>query len=188
MMIFNCNMDILNLKDLMTDSIISQFNTSLSKIFEDIEKQYDIPKNELEERYLIGTISEPILSETKLKKSKPIEKQFCCLARKQDGGQCTRRRKEGDEYCGKHAIQRKYGRIDDNEVICTTETTHIPEDKVATWEIRFGEKTFLRDINGVVYDNDKIIGKLAKDETIILIDNECKKIGKMNKDGSITKV
>lgn len=180
-------MDILNLKPIISDKTNELINSILFKVFEDIEKQYEIPKSELEERYLIGVIPEPIIAESKLKKSKPIEKEFCCLARKQDGGQCTRRRKDGEEYCGKHAVQRKYGRIDDNEVICTTETTHIPEDKVATWEIKFGDKTYLRDINSIVYENDRIIGKLAKDGSLILIDSDCKKIGKILKDGSIIK-
>jgi len=186
-------MDILNLKPIISDKTNELVNQVLSKIFEDIEKQYEIPKNELEERYLIGTISDLIISDSKSKKSKSIEtlnsksKEFCCKARKQDGGQCTRRRKDSEDYCGKHAVQRKYGRIDDNEVICTTETTHIPEDKVATWEICFGDKTYLRDINSVVYDRDKIIGKLAKDGSLILIDSDCKIIGKMLKDGSIIK-
>jgi len=182
-MIFNSNMDILNLKPIISDKSNELINIILSRVFEDIEKQYEIPKNELEERYLIGNPIE-IISEPKTKKSKPIEKELCCLARKQDGGQCTRRRKDNEEYCGKHAIQRKYGRVDDNEVICTTETTHIPEDKVATWEIKFGDKTYLRDINSVVYDKDKIIGKLAKDGSLILIEGDCKKIGKILKDGT----
>lgn len=176
-------MDILNLKKTITDSTVSQFNSILQKIFEDIEKQYEIPKKELEERYLIGSISDTI-SEIKPKKTKSIEKDLCCLARKQDGGQCTRRRKDGEDYCGKHTLQRKYGRIDDNEVICTTETTHIPEDKVATWEVKFGDKVYLRDMNNIVYDKDRIIGRIGKDGCLNLVDDKCNVIGKMNKDGT----
>jgi hypothetical protein len=182
-------MDILDLKKIVTDglsvSIIDNFNTTLIKIFEDIEKQYEIPKKDLEERYLIGTINE---TETKTKKPKTLDIETCCLARKQDGGQCTRRRKDGQDYCGKHLVQRKYGRIDDNEIICTTETTHISEDKVATWEEKFGDKIFHRDINNIVYDREKIIGKIGKDGTLILVDENCKKIGKMLKDGTIVKI
>jgi hypothetical protein len=184
-------MDILNIKKTLSDSVITtlidQFNISLTKIFEDIEKQYEIPKSELTERYLLTNTNE-IIIEPKSKKTKITDKEFCCLARKQDGGQCTRRRKEGEEYCGKHTVQRKYGRIDDNEVICTTETTHIPENEIATWEIKFGEKVYNKDINNIVYDRDKIIGKLSKDGSLILIDENCKKIGKILKDGTEIKL
>lgn len=183
-------MDILDLKKWITDGItigiIDQFNYALTKVFEDIEKQYEIPKSELEERYLIGSLNEMFL-EPKPKKTKIIDLDTCCLARKQDGGQCTRRRKDGQDYCGKHVVQRKYGRIDDNEIVSTTETTHISEDKVATWEEKFGEKTFHRDINNIVYDKEKIIGKIGKDGCLILVDENCKKIGKMLKDGTIIK-
>jgi hypothetical protein len=179
-------MDILNLKPIITDSTISQFNSILQKIFDDIQTQYDIPKKELEERYLIGNISE-IIIEPKLKKSSKIDKDQCCLARKQDGGQCTRRRKDGEDYCGKHLVQRKYGRIDDNEVICTTETTHIPEDKVATWEVKFGDKIYLRDMNNIVYDNDRIIGRIGKDNSLYLVDDDCNIISKIDKNGKVCK-
>ena len=35
-----------------------------------------------------------------------------CLARKQDGLQCTRNKKPNCDYCGKHIINRKFGNID----------------------------------------------------------------------------
>lgn len=43
----------------------------------------------------------------------PVDPSTICMARKQDGNQCTRRKKEGQEYCGKHIKNRKYGRIDE---------------------------------------------------------------------------
>ena len=39
-----------------------------------------------------------------------------CLARKQGGFQCTKRKQEGCEYCGGHKNTRPYGRIDEEYV------------------------------------------------------------------------
>ena len=36
------------------------------------------------------------------------------MGRKQDGKQCTRRKKDNNDFCGKHISCQKYGRIDDN--------------------------------------------------------------------------
>lgn len=45
-----------------------------------------------------------------------------CLARKQGGFQCTKRKQDGSEYCGGHKNTRPYGRIDEEYVGPDTHT------------------------------------------------------------------
>lgn len=72
-------------------------NEEIINVLNKISSKYDIPFNELQ-----TTISNNNNNCNK------------CLARKQDGLQCTRNKKNNSDYCGKHINNRKYGRIDDN--------------------------------------------------------------------------
>lgn len=75
----------------------------LSNILKTISQKFDIPEDELEN----------------------ISKEHCkihlksgiCIARKQDGDQCTRKSKEGSVFCGKHIVNQKYGCVNDELVI-----------------------------------------------------------------------
>ena len=85
---------------------MSSLEQILSDFMDNIENKYAISRDELEQ--LIPTIID------KKKKKLPCSNDLLCLGRKQDGKQCTRRRKEGCEFCGKHINNQKYGRIDDS--------------------------------------------------------------------------
>mgnify|MGYP003686530015 FL=1 len=90
------------------------------------------------------------------------------MARKQDGNQCTRRRKQEGEFCGKHIKNKKYGRIDDNSNI----VGKLAEDDnyIMTWVEIFNGKEYLVDTNNIVYTKNisspKIIGKKLSDGVI----------------------
>ena len=72
--------------------INSEFNNYIDRV----SKKYNIPVKELQE--LVNTNN---------------NYDCKCLARKQDGEQCTRNKKLNSDYCGKHINNRKYGRVDD---------------------------------------------------------------------------
>ena len=84
-----------------------------------------------------------------------------CMARKQDGCQCTRNRRSGSDYCGKHIVKRKWGRVDEH--------LHLSTDDIITEPIEILGKLYYKDIKNVLFekigDNYSIIGKF-KDGTI----------------------
>jgi hypothetical protein len=87
-----------------------------------------------------------------------------CMARKQDGCQCTRNRRTGSDYCGKHITKRKWGRVDEH--------LHLSSDDIITEPIEIMGKLYYKDIKNVLFekigDNFTIIGKF-KDGTIKLL-------------------
>jgi len=64
-----------------------------------------------------------------------------CCARRASNEQCTRRRKEGSEYCGTHMKGTPHGITDSNEEPTTDST-----QKIEVWA---------QDIHGIVYYIDK---------------------------------
>lgn len=64
-----------------------------------------------------------------------------CCARRAEGEQCTRRRKEGSEYCGTHLKGTPHGIMDETQ----------EEQKIATTKI----DVWAQDIQGIVYYIDK---------------------------------
>ena len=93
------------------------------------------------------------------------------MARKQDGNQCTRRKKDHTDYCGKHIKNRKYGRIDDYSNI----VDKLAEDDnyIMTWIETFNGVEYLVDSNNIVYTNDVITPEI---------------VGKKNTDGTLEKI
>jgi len=83
------------------------------------------------------------------------------MARKQDGFQCSRRRKKTCEYCGKHTASRLYGRIDNK----------IDKDSISVKNIVIDDKQYLIDVNNIVFDlsGEMIIGKLMNDRKIFYV-------------------
>lgn len=82
----------------------------------------------------------PYLQDNSSKTQKKFSGKECeqCMGRKQDGKQCTRKRRPGKEFCGKHENNRRYGRIDDDNNITVQNNSDI---------IRFVKK----EINGSNY-------------------------------------
>lgn len=155
--------EILTIENISRD-IISLYSDNLKNILINISKEYDIDKNVLLSKYL----KFDNLRSKKKKKKTELLPSCLCMARKQDGNQCTRRRKQGGEFCGKHIKNRKYGRIDDNSNI----VGKLAEDDnyIMTWVEIFNGKEYLVDTNNVVYTKNisspKIIGKKISDGVI----------------------
>jgi hypothetical protein len=63
-----------------------------------------------------------------------------CCANRANGEQCTRRKKEGDEYCGTHMKGTPHGIVESNEEVKTQ------SQKIEVWA---------EDIQGIVYYIDK---------------------------------
>lgn len=123
---------------------------NIKLILDNIATDYNIDKNELY-KYL----------ENKKKNNDiPNSCNNLCMARKQDGNQCTRKKKYND-YCGKHVNNQKHGRIDDCDNL--VEDLSQDENYIMVWKENYENKEYLIDSNNIVYtnnvDNPQIIGK-----------------------------
>lgn len=85
-----------------------------------------------------------------------------CCAKRANGEQCTRRKKEGETYCGTHIKGTPHSIVDDVE--CETPTTK--NVKVDIWA---------QDIKGIIYYIDKA-GNVYDTEDIMKIDKYPKRI------------
>lgn len=108
---------------------------------------------------------------TKRKRVKNIV-DFCerCCAKRATNEQCTRRRKEGSEYCGTHIKGTPHGIIDNNN---SGEEVKQNIQKIEVWA---------QDIQGIMYYIDKS-GNVYKAEEIILNKINPKIIAKYVKNG-----
>ena len=102
--------DILSLENISRD-ILNLYSEQVKNILNDISKDFGIDKSLLHAKYLK---LDNLKTTKKRKKKTELAPSCLCMARKQDGNQCTRRRKPDGEYCGKHIKNRKYGRVDDH--------------------------------------------------------------------------
>ena len=88
-----------------------------------------------------------------------------CLARKQDGLQCTRNKKPNEDYCGKHIHNRKFGRIDDNN-------HNIDDNLLKTTIENLNGENYLVDSDNYVYtnniENPTLIGKKENNNLILI--------------------
>tara|TARA_B110001450_G_C17667380_1_gene500237 strand:+ start:7305 stop:7814 length:510 start_codon:yes stop_codon:yes gene_type:complete len=78
---------------------------------------------------------------TKRKRTKSVVPHYLrCMAKRANGEQCTRKRKDETSYCGTHDKNRPHG-------IISTEQSDVPElKKMEVW---------LQEINGILYYIDK---------------------------------
>lgn len=111
----------------------------------------------------------------KRKRSKnnvPIHEQ--CIAKKADGSQCTRRKRDGSHFCGTHIKGTPHGFIEQSTTSETTETSNtgfasnkvnIVTNNVVSMSKTKKVEIWLEDINGImhyidnnfnVYDNEDI--------------------------------
>jgi len=86
-----------------------------------------------------------------------------CSAKRANGEQCTRRKKEGESYCGTHIKGTPNSIVDDSDT-CETPTTK--NVKVDIWA---------QDIKGIIYYIDKA-GNVYDTEDIMKIDKHPKRI------------
>ena len=99
------------LSNILMDEIVLQINEHCSKIFRDISDTYpEVDYETLMKKYNI----ESNKNTKKCIKKKTNKKNNICMAKKADGFQCTRRKKNTMDFCGKHIKNLKFGRIDDH--------------------------------------------------------------------------
>ena len=125
-------------------------NDEIVIILQKISKKYNIPIEELQ---------------NVIKIENNINK---CLAKKQDGYQCTRNRKPNCDFCGKHILNRKYGRIDDN---VNNENNNFEKMHIEN----INDINYLVDENNYVYnnniDNPELIG-IKENNSIKILNND----------------
>jgi hypothetical protein len=129
-------------KDAVREKIIELGFNEKSKINDLIEYVYEYDRL---------TFSKDDLSKRKRVKN-AIPMQNRCSAKRANNEQCTRKRKEGSEFCGTHAKGAPHGLANDECGICTK-----PVDVVA------------RNIGGVVYYIDKFLNVY---ETAEILENK----------------
>ena len=165
-------MENIDLRDISKD-LGNIIKSRINEIIVAISIDYNLDENELIEKY--SPKLQAIQEQTKVKrKRKSIPKEQCCLGRKQFGEQCTRRKKNGSDFCGSHMKSLPYGRIDDQkEHLCKVKgkrgrkkkkvSIEENEEYIQTWiDKDLGDK-YLIDKYNTVYTNNpespKIIGK-----------------------------
>jgi len=100
----------------MTDNTTFVINKLISEriktVLDGVANKFGINEKDLKEFLILDSD----------KQQKKILSKQCeqCMGRKQDGKQCTRKRKPNIEFCGKHENNRRYGRIDDDKTIIMT--------------------------------------------------------------------
>ena len=156
--------------ELLISGLMHVFNSHISNILKEVSVEYNLDLDSLQTKYIQqNEIDFNVFNKKRpRKKNKTVTKEDLCMARKADSLQCTRRRKSGCDFCGKHVGNLKHGRIDDTDEYSNS-------DKFIHCSIKTINGTqYLIDQNNIVYTNDvenpSILGKLSSDGKII---NEC---------------
>lgn len=100
-------------------------------------------ENYLTEKYLPSKVK---LLHSQMKKKTKLQENERCLAIKKDTEQCTRRRRVGINFCGKHILKQPYGIINDDNINNDDYISVIPE--------MFDGTEYLVDENKNVYTNN----------------------------------
>ncbi len=154
----------------IVNGLQSMFNEKLTAILISISEKYDIDQQELFDCYLNSNFeSKDNVKPTKKYKKHPVKsKDDICIAKKSDGLQCTRKKKDDTQYCGKHSSNQRYGTIelDDNNIDDC-------DKYIMTWTEQIDGINYLIDSNNIVYssniDNPEILGKKSKEGKLILL-------------------
>jgi len=135
---------------------ISITEKKLTNIFQELSDNYGLSFEELKKEYL-----HKIIGNKKKRKKTELQDFERCMARKQDGFQCSRRRKKQNEYCGKHINNRPYGRIDNKG----------DKDSIAVKNIDIEDQQYLIDDNNIIFNlsGDVIVGKLMENGKIFYV-------------------
>ena len=156
--------------ELLINGLMHVFNSHIGSILTDISNEYNLDLDSLKLKYIQqNEINFNVFNKKRpRKKNKTVTKEDLCMARKADSHQCTRRRKSGCDFCGKHIGNLKHGRIDDAD-------EYSNNDKFIHCSIKMIKgKEYLIDQNNIVYtnnvENPSILGKLDESGEIV---NEC---------------
>tara|TARA_B100001123_G_scaffold362836_1_gene420236 strand:+ start:69 stop:596 length:528 start_codon:yes stop_codon:yes gene_type:complete len=148
-----------------SDPIINKECPQIDKL-EDYMNQTFIPsKNTLDS----------IKSSSTRKKTILTKEERCCAIKK-DLEQCTRRKREGQEFCGKHIDKQPYGVADDKttDIDLSQHTTDDPDD-LPVYVENFNGTDFLVDVENFVYtydiDNPERVGIKISEGVMTLLDD-----------------
>lgn len=128
-------------KDNLSNKIKSLSIDDKSKTNELLEFVYDYER--------LSLAKDDLIKRKRVKNSIPVMNR--CIAKRASGEQCTRRRKEGCEYCGTHVKGTPHGLIN------STECSETISQKV---------EVFVEEIFGIVYYIDKF-NNVYKTEDIV---------------------
>ena len=136
-----------------------EYTKMVQQMLQKIAIDYDLDIDELSHRYL----KDAIFMQNKTDILQNTSSSLICMARKQDGTQCTRRKKQNCDYCGKHVTSRRYGRIDDNN---TCKSLNVIKTKLEN----INGTDYLVDDNNIVFsynvDKPSVIGYMQYGELI----------------------
>lgn len=105
------------------DTYLTSFKQDVKKWFEKNEADIAGPSGKSEFLKFIFDYDALTLSKDDFSKRKRVKNtvpcQLRCCAKRANGEQCTRRRKDGEEFCGTHIKGTPYGKIisDKNDVV-----------------------------------------------------------------------
>jgi len=83
-----------------------------------------------------------------------------CIAKRANNDQCTRRRKDGDEFCGTHSKGRPHG------VISEDNNNRVNFQKVELWAEDIQGIVYYIDKTGNVYQTEDIVNNLSNPKVI----------------------
>lgn len=138
------------------------------------------------EDFLVNNCIETInnyYSNIKKRNRKKIDKDSMCMGRKLDGHQCTRKKKDGYDFCQSHLKKLPNGRIDEECKLpkknnkrgrkpkVESDPRQHDADYITLWEDIINDEKVLIDIYNNVFtfdmNNPKFLGKKTIDNTII---------------------
>ncbi len=156
---------------------IIELNFDSEKASELLEYLYNYPKMEI--------TKEDLNKRQRAPNATPIQNR--CTAKKSTGEQCTRKRKEGCEFCGTHDKHR----VDNNEPNSQNDTNSviIPVAKPSRSNSKNNANSFQKveitafDLSGIVYYVDKY-NNVYQPEDVVDCKENPRIIGKYNKDNN----
>jgi hypothetical protein len=87
-----------------------------------------------------------------------------CIAKRANGEQCTRRKKEGEGYCGTHIKGRPHGCVNE------TQENMVTNKKVEVWIQEIKGIIYYVDENKNVYDPEDILANKVNPKVIMKLD------------------
>ena len=153
-------LEIKDIKPIVPSELYKIIKDETTNLLTKIGSEYNIDTNELLSKYQedISKISVKLGIKKRNRRVLPPELQ--CLGRKSGGGQCTRSKKPGHDYCLSHLKNLKYGNIYDDTFEQKTKgkrgrkptkQNYPPEDYIAVSLEVINDKQYLVDYNSNVY-------------------------------------
>lgn len=153
-------------------------NLHYKNIINSICKEHNLNFEKIVQKYKLFSTNFAKKDSPKIKRKRnKIPDKIRCLGRKQCGEQCTRKRKNNQEFCGSHQKGLPYGRIDDGidykpkekgkrgrkKKNPSLEDLSYNNDYVATWKDPELGDQYLIDSDNIVYtnnpENPRIVGR-----------------------------